>query len=264
MIKFYKFHGAGNDFILVDNRSGRTFSKEWIAKICHRRFGIGADGFITLSEPTLTESSFSMQYYNSDGNLASLCGNGSRCITAFAHHLGISDQCTRFEAFDGIHTARIIEQNSSTEWEIEIEMRLNGPVQTYEDGYFLDTGSPHFVQFVKNIEEIDVYERGKRLRQDSRFPNGCNVNFVEIRNSGIFVRTYERGVEDETLSCGTGVTASAIVYAKKQTFHNGEIEVPVATRGGDFSIRFTYRDDYFSKLKLIGPVTLAFYGEIQS
>lgn len=264
MIKFYKFHGAGNDFILVDNRKGVTFSEEWIAKICHRRLGIGADGFITLSEPTLTESSFSMQYYNSDGKLASLCGNGSRCITAFAYYLGISDTHIRFEAFDGIHTARIIEQKSATEWEIEIEMRLNSAVQIFEDGYFLDTGSPHFVQFVKNVEEIDVYERGKRLRHDSRFPNGCNVNFVEIRNSGIFVRTYERGVEDETLSCGTGVTASAIAYAIKQSFTNGNFEVPVLTKGGDFSIQFTYRNENFSKIKLIGPVTLAFYGEIFS
>lgn len=260
MTTFYKFHGAGNDFILIDNRDHVDFSENQIAHLCHRRLGIGADGFITLSQPSIEGASFSMQYYNADGKLASLCGNGSRCITAFAHYLGLTDKCVQFEAFDGLHTAQIIDRMDKTHWMVEVEMRLNSGIMLFEDGCFLDTGSPHFVKYVTDIHNFDVYNIGKQIRHETRFPEGCNVNFIEKEGFSVFVRTFERGVEDETLSCGTGVTASAIVYSLGLPSTQVDFTIPISTRGGDFQVHFRKEDDKFSNITLLGPATLAFIG----
>lgn len=254
---FFKFHGAGNDFILIDNRNSRTFSTELIKHLCHRRLGVGADGFITLSNSQ--NADFSMHYYNADGNLASLCGNGSRCIVAFANYLNIIDKTAHFEAFDGIHAATILEHNLN-HWIVKIKMLDTSLSAIFFDGFLLDTGSPHFVQFHDNLENLNVFEMGRKLRYDNRFPNGVNVDFVKEDHHQLFVRTYERGVEDETLSCGTGVTASAIAYACKKNLPNGSHTIDINTLGGDFKVGFQKTDTQFTDITLTGPVIFSFCG----
>jgi diaminopimelate epimerase len=174
--------------------------------MCHRRFGIGADGLICIHSGTV-DYDFEIKYYNSDGFEGSLCGNGSRCAVDFAYKLGICSSKTHFLAFDGIHSGEILSHNR-----VSVSMQNVSQIVTYNDGWFLDTGSPHFVTFVSDIQNFNVNEFGKKLRYDPRFMNGTNVNFIEKLQDLLYVRTYERGVEDETLSCGTGVTAAAIVF----------------------------------------------------
>lgn len=256
---FFKFHGAGNDFIIVDNREGQSFSSAQIRQWCNRRTGIGADGFILLEDDS-AGADFNMRYYNADGAEASLCGNGSRCVVAFAHYLGIITKQTIFNAFDGKHAAEVVKVGAE-EWQVLLKMNDDIPITCWEDGYFIDTGSPHFVKFVDDIDQVDILNEGKKTRHDSRFPEGCNANFVKINDDHIVVRTYERGVEDETLSCGTGVTAAALALALRENDPDGAHTVSIKTKGGDLRVKFTKYPDHFSDLYLEGPAVLVFAGE---
>ncbi len=260
-LKFYKFDGAGNDFVVVDNREGRlALSEAQVAWLCHRRFGVGADGLMTLEGVDGSSSEgmdFVMRYYNSDGRLGSMCGNGGRCIAAFGYMLGVShgSRTLRFMGYDGPHDAEIVAWDGR-HGVVRLGMRdvrADG-VRQVLDGTFLDTGSPHYVQRVADLAHYDVVGEGRRLRQMADvFPEGTNVDFVEERPDGrLFVRTYERGVEDETWACGTGVTACALVTGNRR----------LVTRGGDFQVDFTATASAFEKVRLTGPVSLNFEGVV--
>lgn len=254
-MEFYKFDGAGNDFVVVDNRREcRQFSEEEIARICHRRFGVGADGFMSL-ETGENGFDFEMIYYNSDGRVGSMCGNGGRCIAAFAHMLGLGSKL-HFLGYDGPHDAEIVT------WDKEQRIGIVklgmcsvkvADVRRVLDGWFLDTGSPHYVQRVTDLEHYDVVGEGRRLRNMADiFPEGTNVDFIDDMPDGrLFVRTYERGVEDETWACGTGVTACAIVAGNSR----------IVARGGDFRVNFDATSTSYDNVCLIGPVSLNFTGQ---
>lgn len=259
-LQFVKFHGAGNDFILIDNRIPVNLSREEVAKLCDRHVGIGADGLILLEKPKTSGTHFWMRYFNADGNEASLCGNGSRCVVAFADSLGIISKKTIFEAFDGLHTAEIITGSDDHFWQISLDMHDVSEIEKFEDGLFLNTGSPHFVVPVEEVIQYNVFEEGKKLRHDTRFVGGTNVNFFSLHQNGIFVRTYERGVEAETRSCGTGVTATALAWAELQKFSDGMHHVAVYTHGGNFDITFQKRETQFTSIVLTGPVEKVFSG----
>ena len=259
---FHKFDGAGNDFILVDIRENDPcLTTDDIARMCHRRFGIGADGLMTLG--IADGYDFEMRYYNSDGRLGSMCGNGGRCITAFAYILGIrpKTKCYRFLGYDGPHDAQMLMWDADScvglvrlgmrDVDVADIRRIRDEEQGL-DGWFLDTGSPHFVQRVEDLEHYDVFGQGRRMRNLSQyFPQGTNVDYIETLDDGtLYVRTYERGVEDETWACGTGVTACAIVSG------NGRIQ----TRGGDFKVAFEPTGKTYGKVTLTGPVALNFTG----
>ncbi|HBC05356.1 MAG TPA: diaminopimelate epimerase, partial [Aequorivita sp.] len=227
----YKYQGTGNDFVIIDNRE-EFFPKEnteLVAKICDRRFGVGADGLLLLENHPSVD--FMMVYYNSDGNLSSMCGNGGRCIAHFAKFLGIISEKTTFEAVDGMHEAMV-----SDDW-VSLKMNNVEKVKVSENFTFLNTGSPHHVEMVSGLENYDVFTNGRNIRNEIYGKEGSNVNFVEQNDAANFsVRTYERGVEDETLSCGTGVTAVAIAM-----FENGktsEDKVILKTPGGQLQVRF--------------------------
>ena len=255
-MKFYKYHGTGNDFILIDNREGSiSLSKEEVERLCHRRFGIGADGLILLEQADGYD--FRMVYYNADGGESTMCGNGGRCITTFASKLGIVDKEARFLAIDGEHTA-VINENG----QISLHMGNVKDIQIIDDHAILNTGSPHYVQWVADVAQTPVYSEGRHIRNQPEFqPSGINVNFVQIQNDRwLYVRTYERGVEDETFSCGTGVTAAAIASTAVLT---GDFVTPVITPGGILQVSFT-KDTPTSAVNVIltGPAVLVFSGEI--
>lgn len=258
-IPFFKFHGAGNDFIMIDNRNGyyRLDDNE-VAYLCDRHAGVGADGLIFLE--TDPEVSFSMRYYNADGKEATLCGNGSRCVVALANMLGeIGNNCV-FRASDGLHDASVY-SHELNHWVIALEMKDVKEVKVYDDGCFLDTGSPHFVVPVDDLEAYPVVAEGCRLRHDPRFSQGTNVDFVEEADGdSIKVRTYERGVEDETLSCGTGVTAAALAWTLQNNKGNQRYELPVLTRGGSFKVAFDKKANGYKFISLVGPVVWSFSG----
>lgn len=261
-LHFCKYHGAGNDFVLIDNRSdNNSLSDEEVALLCHRRLGIGADGLMMLEKSN--NADFEMIYYNSDGQRASMCGNGGRCIVAFAKHLNIIDKQTTFEAYDGMHSAEIIEWNANC-GVIKLGMEISTKIEQCLKGWKVDTGSPHYVEFVNgDIKNYDVVSNGRRLRYDNAFqPHGTNVDFIsKINDNEIFVATYERGVEDETLSCGTGVTAAALMFDKAAgTAVDGEREIKVHTKGGQFSVFFTKEKEHYKNIRLQGPVALVFEG----
>lgn len=257
-INFYKYHGAGNDFILLDDRENKynILSYQQIAFLCHRRFGIGADGLMLLQNHP--EYNFKMIYYNSDGHEGSMCGNGGRCITAFAAMLGIIKEKTNFLASDGPHEAYIQENGS-----IKLRMSDVFNVEINEDYFFIDTGSPHYVTFRKNVVSEDVLTEGRKIRYNERFSKeGTNVNFVEKKGDHIFVCTYERGVEEETLSCGTGVVASALAAIKNKAA--GFYQINAKTKGGDLSVYCTkVSDTIFNNIWLEGPAAFVFEGEIE-
>lgn len=258
-IKFSKYHGAGNDFVIIDDREGNiSLTASDIARICHRRFGVGADGLMLLQKSNRAD--FRMLYYNSDGHTASMCGNGARCITAFALRLGIIGTETCFEAGDDMHTARIMEFGMK-HCVVSVKMNIVEKVRPCLDGFFVDTGVPHYVCQVSDIENIDVFSAGRRLRFDPAFGSeGANVDFIEFRNWKLFVRTYERGVEDETLSCGTGVTAAALVW---NTLNGNKLNsVPVHTLGGDFVVLTPKEKGGGNLVFLQGPTEWVFDGEI--
>lgn len=256
-LHFKKYQGTGNDFIMIDNRSG-SFSAyddyQRIAKLCDRKFGIGADGFIILEN--VENYDFRMIYYNADGREGSMCGNGGRSIVAFAHDLGvISDSC-KFIAVDGEHEASI------QDGIVSLDMNDVSSIENGDGFFYLDTGSPHYVRFVDNVADFDVFSEGKSVRYNNRFKEiGTNVNFVEkIDGQNLFVRTYERGVENETLSCGTGVTACAIA-AMVQGLPG---TLKIKTLGGNLSVSAVKTsDDRYSNIKLIGPANFVFSGEIE-
>ncbi len=254
-IPFYKYQGAGNDFIMIDNRTN-FFPKntDVIAQLCHRRFGIGADGLILLENSQ--EYDFSMVYYNSDGKESTMCGNGGRCITRFSEQLKIASDETIFEAIDGTHKAFI---KSDT---IELQMTDVDTVSIFDTHCFLNTGSPHHVEFRKNIEDINIKKIGATIRYGKPyFEEGTNVNFVkQISENQFDIRTYERGVEDETLACGTGATAVAIVsYITKKT---SKKTITINTLGGKLTVSFKEKDGFFSDIFLTGNATLVFEGTI--
>ena len=258
-IPFYKYQGAGNDFIIIDNREKSYLNPNdqvLIERLCDRRFGIGADGLILLNN--LEGYDFEMVYFNADGQGSSMCGNGGRCIVAFAKHLGIIDKQCTFLAIDGPHEA-IIE---ATDW-VELKMTDVQQIEIGENYYYLDTGSPHYVLFKDTLSDLDVVKEGRSIRYSDRFKEvGTNVNFVETNSKGIAVATYERGVEDETLACGTGVTACAIAHYLK---HNKSIEpkVEIQAKGGQLKVRFESVGTGFTNIWLCGPAQLVFKGEIE-
>lgn len=250
---FYKYQGTGNDFVILDNRD-LFFPKEdsaLVAKICDRRFGVGADGLLLLENNA--SSDFTMVYYNSDGNLSTMCGNGGRCIVHFAKFLGIISNSTNFEAVDGLHQASV--QNN---W-VSLKMNDIEEIKVSGKHSFLNTGSPHHVQLVSDIQEYDVFLNGKEIRNSIYGKEGSNVNFVEQVGPAIFsVRTYERGVEDETLSCGTGVTAVAI--AMYETGKTSENNISLKTPGGNLQVHFEKSVSGYNNIYLEGPAIQVFKG----
>ena len=258
-MQFYKFQANGNDFILVDDRKGLfSAGREEIARFCNRHFGVGADGLILLKSSGSYD--FDMAYFNSDGRPAEMCGNGGRSIAALAYMKGIAGKEMRFSAVDGVHEAKIENEIIGKRiFDVSLKMQDVREVKMFDDGWFLNTGVPHFVKFVSRVEEVDVQRLGREIRNDKRFaPDGTNVNFVGIEAERLFVRTYERGVEDETLSCGTGVTASALTAF----FKTGKQTSDIHTRGGDFRVSFRKTADGFEDVWLRGPAEWVFQGEI--
>jgi diaminopimelate epimerase len=256
-LRFYKYHGTGNDFIMVDSRKNvmPDQSPRLISRLCDRHFGIGADGLIIL-EPSENHD-FRMRYFNADGYPGTMCGNGGRCITAFARKSGWTISNCTFEAADGIHRAAVLPDG-----QVQLEMRDVRGVKKIEEGYVLDTGSPHLVIFRNGVEQLDVTGLGRKYRHDPQFIGGTNVNFVERTDRGIMVRTFERGVEDETLSCGTGVTASAIAAFLEHDTLGKFIEV--RTPGGVLRVEFAPDSarKVFREIFLTGPATEVFSGEV--
>lgn len=255
-LDFYKYQGTGNDFIVLDNRNNQLqLSQEQVAYLCHRRFGIGADGLMLLN---LREGfDFEMKYYNSDGAEGSMCGNGGRCLTQFAQDCGILQSHFSFIASDGPHEA-IIEK---TGW-VKLKMKDVQSVEEQDGAYILNTGSPHYIQQVSQLNDFDVFFEGQKIRYNTRFnKEGINVNFVSHQPTGkLMVRTYERGVEDETYSCGTGVTAAALTNKHAVQGFN---TVSIITKGGELSVEFEKKGTQnFQNVWLCGPATFVFKGTI--
>ena len=258
-LQFHKYQGTGNDFILADNRkseySGLTTAQ--INHLCNRRFGIGADGLMLLNEKPGYD--FEMKYYNADGKEGSMCGNGGRCIAKFAYHLGIHREVYKFIASDGVHEAEI-----DTDGIISLKMKDVKSIRKFHNDYIADTGSPHYIKLVSNVMDMDVFKKGYEIRNSKEFvEEGINVNFVEQMGEvdKIIVRTFERGVEDETYSCGTGVTAAALVC-----FHNenGFNEVEVKTLGGLLTVEYDKTgDNEFENIWLCGPAEKVFEGNFE-
>ena len=258
-LNFLKYHGTGNDFILVEDAQGDwelSLTKDRIAHLCHRHFGVGADGLILVQKTGGYD--FRMVYYNSDGGESSFCGNGARCAVAFAHHLGWIGQAAWFVAADGDHEARILEDGR-----IGVHMRSISKVTPHHDDLILDSGSPHYVRFVPDVASVDLVAKAREVRYGPRFRDqGINVNFVEPTAGKLLVRTYERGVEAETLSCGTGVTAAAIAWAYRQGVE-GLGQVAIETPGGDLEVQWELGQPYgFRHIWLRGPATMVFGGQI--
>ena len=252
---FFKYQGTGNDFIIMDNRAGSiTLSTKQVKFLCDRKFGIGADGLMLLN--TKEGYDFEMKYYNADGNESSMCGNGGRCLTQFAYDSGIKKDRYKFIAIDGEHDAFFNEG-----W-VNLKMKDVDSITNFHGDYILNTGSPHFVKFTPDVMAKNVYEEGYAIRNSDDFKEeGINVNFVEsVKDDKIIVRTYERGVEDETLSCGTGVTASALVFAHNDSGFN---RIEVATLGGNLAVKFDKKGDtLFENIWLCGPAAFVFEGKI--
>jgi diaminopimelate epimerase len=254
--EFYKYHGTGNDFIILDNRNRKytDLSVTQITHLCNRRFGIGADGLMLLN--LIDGYDFEMKYYNADGKESSMCGNGGRCLTQFAYDMGMQKPSYSFIAIDGPHEASF-EDNG---W-VRLKMKDVKGVSTFGGDTVLDTGSPHYVTMVEDVKNFNVAEEGKRIRYSNEFlPGGLNVNFVQLEHDRIIVRTYERGVENETLSCGTGVTACALVCGQT---NDGFNRVPIETLGGNLAVEFSkIREDQFENIWLCGPATFVYKGDI--
>lgn len=259
MQKFYKYHGAGNDFIMIDNRD-KSFNikdKKYIKLLCHRRFGIGADGIILLEKSPKYD--FKMIYINSDGSTGSMCGNGGRCIVHFSHNiLKIikNPQRVKFLAVDGEHEAEILKNGL-----IKLKMQDIGNIGERNNLPFICQGTtPHNISFVANLKNFPVVDTGRKIRNSD--PNGVNVNFVEIKNGVFYIRTYERGVEDETLACGTGATSVAIA-----SYHLGKLKENICyikMPGGDLIVEFEkMKDGSYQNIWLMGPAKCVFKGEME-
>ena len=254
-INFTKYEGNGNDFIIIDDRK-EEFSEDnvlMISKLCDRKFGIGADGLILLRKHKVYD--FQMIYFNSDGNESSMCGNGGRCLVSYALQLDIDLKTNSFLAIDGVHKFKVVDN--------EIYLKMNDVKDiVVKNGYnFLNTGSPHVVQIVENVDEINVFEQGKKIRRQFQEMNGVNVNFVSFNNDIIKCRTFERGVENETLSCGTGVVAVALYVFKKKKISDNKIIV--STKGGSLSVSFKNDGNSFQEIWLKGDTNKIFDGLIE-
>ena len=252
---FYKYQGTGNDFIIFDNRS-LFFPKrnnELISTLCNRHFGIGADGLILLENDK--NSDFKMVYFNADGNESTMCGNGGRCIVAFAQKLHLFDKKTSFLAIDGLHHATIDASSVSLQMIDVSEVRIS------EHSIFVNTGSPHHIEIVDDLEHFPVIDKARKIIKSKYSTEGCNVNFVEQLNDNTFkVRTYERGVEDETLACGTGVTAVAIAMHKVNKTNSNHIKLNVL--GGNLEVKFIAEHDRYANVVLSGPTQFVFKGTL--
>lgn len=257
-IPFYKYQGTGNDFIIIDNREN-SFPKtnvKFIQQLCDRRFGIGADGLILLESSK--DYDFKMVYFNADGNEGSMCGNGGRCIVAFAKKLNIINYKTTFDAVDGLHYATV------EKGIVSLQMIDIDKIDIFDNHIFLNTGSPHHISFKDNIDTLNVKELGSKIRYGAPyFDEGSNINFAEQTSSNSFkVRTYERGVEDETLACGTGVTAVAIAANISNKTISNIIKLEVL--GGQLEVSFTRNDNSFNNVFLKGPAQFVFKGTIKA
>ena len=254
-INFTKYEGNGNDFIIIDDRKDEFSDDNFllISKLCDRKFGIGADGLILLRKHKVYD--FQMIYFNSDGNESSMCGNGGRCLVSYALQLDINLKTNSFLAIDGVHKFKVVDN--------EIYLKMNDVKEiVVKNGHnFLDTGSPHVVQIVDNVDEVNVYEQGKKIRNQFQEMNGVNVNFVSFNNDIIKCRTFERGVENETLSCGTGVVAVALYVFKKKKISDDKIIV--STKGGNLSVYFKNNGDSFNEIWLKGNINKIFDGLIE-
>ncbi len=255
--KFYKYQGTGNDFVMIDNRQ-QMFDKnntKLVAELCDRRFGIGADGLILLENHN--DYDFKMVYYNSDGNESTMCGNGGRCLVAFAKQLGVIEDKAIFEAVDGVHHADINEDI------VKLHMQDVSGILKAKSYTFLDTGSPHHVQFEEAIDNFEIKNKGAEIRYGDLYKSqgGSNINFVKKVNENTFrLRTYERGVEDETLSCGTGATATAIAM-----HYIGETEknhIVIKVEGGELEVCFDVENDNYTNVRLIGSAKYVYEGLI--
>lgn len=255
-IKFYKYQGTGNDFVILDNRNEEysNLSKADIKFFCDRRFGIGADGLMLLN--LAKGYDFEMKYYNADGRESSMCGNGGRCLVKFAYDIGIRQSDYRFVAIDGTHDAFFSDHG----W-INLKMKDVSDIRHHYGDSILDTGSPHYVKIAADVMHLNVFEEGRNIRYSREFKEeGINVNFVQPEDKNIIVRTYERGVENETLSCGTGVTAAALVFAhNSQGFNRVEVQTP----GGHLAVEFDKEHNNYTNIWLCGPATFVFKGEIE-
>lgn len=256
-LRFYKYQGTGNDFVMFDNREGGFPGDDTalISRLCDRKFGIGSDGVILLNSHP--DHDFEMVYHNADGSVA-MCGNGSRCAVHLAHHLNMIGSETTFQAHDGVHTARIEGDR------VTVNLSDVSRVESYEDGYFLNTGTRHFVRILPENEllsDYDVLSEGKKIRYDNRFmPEGTNASFVQTINDKVHMRIYERGVENETLSSGTGVTAVALALAYAQDLSS---PVTVQTQGGAITISFERNGSgKFGQVFMAGPAVMAFEGTV--
>lgn len=258
ILGFSKYHGAGNDFIIIDERIfNLTLSEEIIRNLCCRHKGIGADGLMLIN--THRDYDFIMKYFNSDGREGSMCGNGGRCISAYFFHNFQKKNHLVFNAVDGKHIAEIINHKGKI---TQVRLQLNDVLKVMidNDAYILNTGSPHLVKFVDKLDDIDVVAEGRSLRYSEKYKTeGINVNFVELRDNELYARTYERGVEDETLSCGTGATAAAIAAS----YHYKKANFTVRTRGGKLMVTFTRENDEFKNVFLYGEAEFVFKGEIE-
>ncbi len=256
-MEFYKYTGAGNDFILINNYNGELpdLSEKQISFLCNRRFGIGADGIMILKKHP--DFDFEMEYFNSDGSGGTMCGNGGRCIVAFARKTGFINDYAKFIASDGIHEAYILNDNI-----VKLKIIDVKKIEKISNDYTCYTGSPHYIRFCSNIGSSNVYEEGQKVRFSDKFKNeGINVNFIEIlRDNVLKIRTYERGVENETLACGTGAVASALTYAEINNLKSGEIILNA--KGGRLVVNFEKKNNGFENIWLSGPADFVFKGII--
>lgn len=257
MLSFWKYQGTGNDFVMLDNRQNTVDASNaaLIADLCDRRFGIGADGLILIEEDE--QADFKMVYFNADGKESTMCGNGGRCIVAFAKQLGIIQNECHFSAIDGLHYATIDAAGI-----VSLQMIDVPQVEVRDKHLFVNTGSPHHVEIVRNLMYFDVYKKGKQIRNSEAYaPKGTNVNFVEQEGPNHFrIRTFERGVEDETLSCGTGATAVALAMHALGKVDQNEVKIEV--EGGELSVVFHYVNQTYQQVFLKGPATFVFQGTI--
>lgn len=253
IIEFYKYQGTGNDFIMIDDREKEfdLTDNDLIAALCERRMGIGADGLILLREHDTLD--FEMIYFNADGKESSMCGNGGRCIIAFAQMLEMIEDETTFMAIDGEHKGRLMDDG------IYLQMQDVKKIEGVGDGLVLNTGSPHYIEMVDELDYIDVDKQGRKIRNSVPFKkDGINVNFVLDANE-LQVRTYERGVEAETLSCGTGVVATAIAMHYANCIE--ETLVNVKTKGGELTVSFEEFNGGYRNIWLSGEASMVFAGE---
>lgn len=256
-IPFFKYHGTGNDFILIDNRThsyDQVKSEKLVHHWCHRHFGIGADGLMLIEKDS--DADFDMIYYNSDGKIGSFCGNGGRCIVALAQRLGLVHDKARFKAADGMHEARFLAADY-----VELDMNEVTTIELDSDHAILNTGSPHYILKVTGLDEFPVVAQGRAIRYSDAFPEGINVNFVEQSNGLYHIRTYERGVEDETWACGTGAVAAALALVELDHLTNAH-ELTLQAKGGPLTVRFNrLHPGHFDQIRLCGNAVFAYEGQ---